>query len=72
MRRQCMHTLQKLNKSPDTCQMTHTVFHNWGAILPQKTCDKIEHEEIGTCVKIETRSSKEHHGSPYEQSVKSD
>ena len=30
-----------------------TVFQNCGAILPCKTFDKIEHEEIGTCAKIE-------------------
>ena len=37
--------LVKVNGSPDTCQMTHTIFQNWGAILPGKTFHKVKHEE---------------------------
>ena len=31
--------------------MTDTVFQNWGIILPWKSINKIEHEEIGTISK---------------------
>ena len=33
--------------------MTDTILQNWEGVLPWKRIDKIEHEETGTCARIE-------------------
>ena len=46
-------TNQEAKWSPDTCQMADTVFQYWGQFHLGKRTDKIEHEGMGTCARIE-------------------